>query len=121
MVSGNDAAHTLAVRAAGSQARFVAQMNRHAAALGLADTHYANPVGLDQPGNYSSAADLDALTAKLASASAPPPRLRGPDENGTARYARSGRYRATGSAARRRPVSNPWTTARSAEGSSPPR
>src|SRR5690348_13208523 len=43
LVSGNDAAHTLAVRAAGSQPRFVAQMNRHAAALGLADTHYANP------------------------------------------------------------------------------
>ena len=48
--SGNDAAHTLAVAAAGSQARFVAEMNRHAAALGLADTHYANPIGLDQQG-----------------------------------------------------------------------
>ena len=46
--SGNDAAHTLAIAAAGSQARFVRQMNRYAAALGLADTHYANPVGLDQ-------------------------------------------------------------------------
>jgi D-alanyl-D-alanine carboxypeptidase (penicillin-binding protein 5/6) len=65
LVSGNDAAHTLAVRAAGSQARFVRQMNRHAAALGLADTHYANPVGLDQRGNYSSAADLATLTRQL--------------------------------------------------------
>lgn len=65
LVSGNDAAHTLAVRAAGSQARFVAQMNRHAAALGLADTHYANPVGLDQRGNYSSATDLATLTRHL--------------------------------------------------------
>jgi serine-type D-Ala-D-Ala carboxypeptidase (penicillin-binding protein 5/6) len=65
LVSGNDAAHTLAVRAAGSQARFVAQMNRHAAALGLADTHYANPVGLDQRGNYSSAADLTTLARRL--------------------------------------------------------
>jgi D-alanyl-D-alanine carboxypeptidase (penicillin-binding protein 5/6) len=65
LVSGNDAAHTLAVRAAGSQARFVAQMNRHAAALGLADTHYANPVGLDQRGNYSSAADLATLARHL--------------------------------------------------------
>ena len=65
LVSGNDAAHTLAVRAAGSQARFVAQMNRHAAALGLSDTHYANPVGLDQRGNYSSAADLATLTRRL--------------------------------------------------------
>ncbi|HET9198192.1 MAG TPA: D-alanyl-D-alanine carboxypeptidase family protein, partial [Solirubrobacterales bacterium] len=65
LVSGNDAAHTLAVRAAGSQPRFVAQMNRHAAALGLADTHYANPIGLDQAGNYSSAADLATLGRRL--------------------------------------------------------
>ena len=65
LVSGNDAAHTLAVAAAGSQARFVRQMNRHAAALGLSDTHYANPVGLDQRGNYSSAADLATLARDL--------------------------------------------------------
>jgi D-alanyl-D-alanine carboxypeptidase len=65
LVSGNDAAHTLAVAAAGSQTRFVAQMNRHAAALGLADTHYANPIGLDQRGNYSSAADLATLARRL--------------------------------------------------------
>ncbi len=65
LVSGNDAAHTLAVRAAGSEARFVGQMNRYAAALGLADTHYANPVGLDQRGNHSSAADLATLTRRL--------------------------------------------------------
>jgi D-alanyl-D-alanine carboxypeptidase (penicillin-binding protein 5/6) len=63
--SGNDAAHTLAVRAAGTQARFVAQMNRAAGALGLGDTHYANPVGLDQKGNYSSALDLTALARRL--------------------------------------------------------
>lgn len=65
LVSGNDAAHTLAVRAAGSEARFVRQMNRYAAALGLADTHYANPVGLDQRGNYSSATDLATLARRL--------------------------------------------------------
>jgi serine-type D-Ala-D-Ala carboxypeptidase (penicillin-binding protein 5/6) len=51
--------------AAGSQARFVRQMNRHAAALGLTDTHYANPIGLDQRGNYSSAADLATLARHL--------------------------------------------------------
>jgi D-alanyl-D-alanine carboxypeptidase (penicillin-binding protein 5/6) len=65
LVSGNDAAHTLAIRAAGSEAAFVRQMNRYAAALGLADTHYANPVGLDQAGNYSSAADLAILARRL--------------------------------------------------------
>jgi D-alanyl-D-alanine carboxypeptidase len=63
--SGNDAAHTLAIAAAGTQQRFVRQMNRRAAALGLADTHYANPVGLDQRGNHSSARDLATLTERL--------------------------------------------------------
>jgi D-alanyl-D-alanine carboxypeptidase (penicillin-binding protein 5/6) len=63
--SGNDAAYDLALAAGGSLPRFVAEMNRRAAALGLADTHYANPVGLDQPGNYSSARDLTTLTRHL--------------------------------------------------------
>jgi D-alanyl-D-alanine carboxypeptidase (penicillin-binding protein 5/6) len=63
--SGNDAAYDLALAAAGSEARFVRQMNRYAAALGLADTHYANPVGLDQRGNHSSARDLATLTQRL--------------------------------------------------------
>jgi serine-type D-Ala-D-Ala carboxypeptidase (penicillin-binding protein 5/6) len=63
--SGNDAAHTLAIAAAGSERRFVAEMNRYAAALGLSHTHYANPVGLDEKGNYSSALDLMTLTRHL--------------------------------------------------------
>ena len=65
MLSAGDAAHTLAIDAAGSVKKFVAQMNRYAAALGLTNTHYANPVGLDQKGNYSSALDLAALTEEL--------------------------------------------------------
>jgi serine-type D-Ala-D-Ala carboxypeptidase (penicillin-binding protein 5/6) len=40
-------------------------MNCYAAALGLSHTHYANPVGLDEKGNYSSAADLMTLTQHL--------------------------------------------------------
>jgi D-alanyl-D-alanine carboxypeptidase (penicillin-binding protein 5/6) len=63
--SGNDAAYDLALAAAGSEARFVAEMNRYAAAIGLADTHYANPIGLDEPGNYSSAGDLATLARRL--------------------------------------------------------
>jgi D-alanyl-D-alanine carboxypeptidase (penicillin-binding protein 5/6) len=63
--SGNDAAYDLALAAAGSEARFVRQMNLRAAALGLADTHYANPIGLDEPGNYSSAGDLATLGQRL--------------------------------------------------------
>jgi D-alanyl-D-alanine carboxypeptidase (penicillin-binding protein 5/6) len=63
--SGNDAAYDLALAAAGSERRFVGQMNRYAAALGLSDTHYANPIGLDQRGNHSSARDLATLTQHL--------------------------------------------------------
>jgi D-alanyl-D-alanine carboxypeptidase (penicillin-binding protein 5/6) len=63
--SGNDAAYDLALAAAGSEAAFVRQMNLRAAALGLPDTHYANPIGLDQAGNYSSALDLTTLARRL--------------------------------------------------------
>jgi serine-type D-Ala-D-Ala carboxypeptidase (penicillin-binding protein 5/6) len=65
LVSGNDAAHTLAVSAAGSEDRFVEEMNRYATALGLSNTHYANSIGLDQQGNYSTAADLTTLARRL--------------------------------------------------------
>jgi D-alanyl-D-alanine carboxypeptidase (penicillin-binding protein 5/6) len=63
--SANDSAHTLAQFIGGTQARFVTEMNRDAAALGLADTHYSNPIGLDSPGNFSSARDLATLTRDL--------------------------------------------------------
>ena len=63
--SGNDAAQTLAVEVAGSEPAFVARMNRSAAALGLFETHYTNPIGLDSPGNYSSARDLAILADRL--------------------------------------------------------
>jgi serine-type D-Ala-D-Ala carboxypeptidase (penicillin-binding protein 5/6) len=55
--SGNDAAITLA-EAAMPRPAFVAMMNAKASALGMADTHFVNPIGLDDPGHYSSAADL---------------------------------------------------------------
>jgi serine-type D-Ala-D-Ala carboxypeptidase (penicillin-binding protein 5/6) len=63
--SANDSAHTLALAVAGTQAGFVTEMNRAAAAIGLADTHYSNPIGLDAPGNYSSARDLATLARRL--------------------------------------------------------
>jgi D-alanyl-D-alanine carboxypeptidase (penicillin-binding protein 5/6) len=56
--SANDAAATLAVCVAGSRPAFVARMNRRAAALGLRHTHFSTPIGLDDAGNYSTAADL---------------------------------------------------------------
>ena len=63
--SGNDAAYDLAMAAAGSEDDFVREMNLRAAALGLSNTHYANPIGLDEVGNYSSALDLTALARRL--------------------------------------------------------
>jgi D-alanyl-D-alanine carboxypeptidase (penicillin-binding protein 5/6) len=65
MASGNDAAVTLADGVAGSTGGFVTQMNRAARQLGLRDTSYENPIGLDAPGNYSSARDLASLTLTL--------------------------------------------------------
>lgn len=56
--SGNDAALTLAISVSGSEAAFVRQMNLRARALGLTQTHFANPHGLDSGENYSTALDL---------------------------------------------------------------
>jgi serine-type D-Ala-D-Ala carboxypeptidase (penicillin-binding protein 5/6) len=63
--SANDAAVDLAVGVAGSKEAFVDKMNARARQLGLKNTHYANPIGLDAPGNYSSARDLSTLARKL--------------------------------------------------------
>jgi D-alanyl-D-alanine carboxypeptidase (penicillin-binding protein 5/6) len=69
--SGNDAA-TAVARYLGSQAsapgsgdpmaRFIEMMNARAAQLGLADSHFINPHGLDADGHFSSAYDLASLT-----------------------------------------------------------
>jgi D-alanyl-D-alanine carboxypeptidase len=59
--SANDAAVALAEHVGGSQAAFVAMMNAEAARLGLRDTHFANPDGLDAPDHYSSAHDVSRL------------------------------------------------------------
>jgi D-alanyl-D-alanine carboxypeptidase (penicillin-binding protein 5/6) len=63
--SANDAAETLAEGISGSEAAFVAAMNERARQLGLAGTSYANPIGLDDPDNYSTARDLAKLTFDL--------------------------------------------------------
>jgi D-alanyl-D-alanine carboxypeptidase (penicillin-binding protein 5/6) len=63
--SANDAAETLAEGVAGSRRAFVRAMNQRARKLGLRGTHYANPVGLDQRGNYSTARDLVTLAIVL--------------------------------------------------------
>ena len=61
--SGDDAAVAIAEGVAGTQARFVAEMNAEAALLGLWRTHYANPDGLDENGHYTTARDLAQLAA----------------------------------------------------------
>jgi serine-type D-Ala-D-Ala carboxypeptidase (penicillin-binding protein 5/6) len=63
--SANDAAVTIAEGVSGSREAFVSEMNSRARALGLRDTRFANPIGLDDPGNYSTAADLATLTRRL--------------------------------------------------------
>ena len=60
--SANDAAAALAdYVGGGDRAAFVAMMNEKARALGLRDTRFANPDGLDAPGHYSSARDVTKL------------------------------------------------------------
>ena len=63
--SANDAAATLAEGISGSQKRFVDLMNERARELGLDSTSYANPIGLDDRDNYSTARDLTTLATKL--------------------------------------------------------
>ncbi|HEU5212309.1 MAG TPA: D-alanyl-D-alanine carboxypeptidase family protein [Gaiellaceae bacterium] len=60
--SANDAAVALADYVGhGDRARFIAMMNRRARQLGLRDTHFVRPDGLDAPRHYSSARDLTLL------------------------------------------------------------
>ena len=60
--SGNDAANVTAVHIAGSQEKFAEMMNQKAAELGLKDTHFVTPSGLDADGHYTTAYDLAQLT-----------------------------------------------------------
>jgi D-alanyl-D-alanine carboxypeptidase (penicillin-binding protein 5/6) len=60
--SANDAATAIAAYVGrGSVSRFVDLMNARARQLGLTDTHFVNPDGLDAPGHVSSARDLTKL------------------------------------------------------------
>jgi D-alanyl-D-alanine carboxypeptidase (penicillin-binding protein 5/6) len=63
--SGNDAAIALAEAVAGSEEAFVAEMNRQAGRLGLANTHFANATGKPAPGHQSTARDLASLAAAV--------------------------------------------------------
>ncbi len=61
LVSGNDAAVAIADTIGGNLPHFVAEINQRAQQLGLNDTHYMNPHGLLETGQYSSAHNLAIL------------------------------------------------------------
>lgn len=58
MISDNDAAYALAKHVAGDTLSFYDMMNRKAMYLGMDSTHFANPNGMPNDNNFSSAADL---------------------------------------------------------------
>lgn len=60
--SANDAATAAAEHISGSVEEFVALMNRRAYELGMRNTSFANPHGLDAPGHYTTASDMLVLT-----------------------------------------------------------
>ena len=61
--SGNDAAVALAIYCGGTVEGFAQLMNDKAHQLGLKNTHFENPNGLDAPGHHSTARDLAVLAA----------------------------------------------------------
>ena len=62
--SANDAAEALAYEICGSLEGFCDMMNERAKDLGLEDTHFSNPHGLDAKDHYTTARDLAILTAE---------------------------------------------------------
>ena len=62
MVSGNDAANSAALSVGGTVEKFASMMNAKAAALGMKDTHFVTPSGLDNDAHYSTAYDMALLT-----------------------------------------------------------
>ena len=65
LVSGNDAAAEIAMEVGGTLPGFIDLMNAKADELGLQNTHFANPHGLDEPGLYTSAYDIALLGLAL--------------------------------------------------------
>ena len=65
VASANDAAETLAASYPGGRVNFIIAMNQKAQDLGLTDTHFANPTGIDEENHFSSARDMT-IMAKTA-------------------------------------------------------
>ncbi len=65
VASGNDAVVAMAEKIGGSVEGFVDLMNNKAQELGLSNTHFINPHGLDAEGHYSSARDMATMASEL--------------------------------------------------------
>lgn len=63
--SANDASYALAEYVAGTADDFVRIMNERAAELGMENTHFTNPEGLDDPDHYTTAADIAIMSREL--------------------------------------------------------
>lgn len=63
--SGNDATVAIAEHIAGDEAVFAQLMNKHAARLGMKDTHYVNSTGLPHAEHYTTAHDIALLADAL--------------------------------------------------------
>ena len=65
IASGNDAVVALAETVAGSVNNFVSMMNKRASELGLINTNFKNPHGLDDANHYSSSRDMSIIAREL--------------------------------------------------------
>ena len=65
MASANDATVALAERIAGTEENFVKMMMDKARKLGLKNTNFVNPTGLDEDNHYSTAYDLSVIAREL--------------------------------------------------------
>ena len=65
VASGNDAVVALSEAIAGTEDEFVKRMNQRAKELGLQDTNFKNPHGLDTANHYSSSYDMSLIAKEL--------------------------------------------------------
>lgn len=65
MASANDGIVCMAERIGGTEEKFVEMMNNKAKELGLKNTNFVNPTGLDEENHYSSAYDMSIIAREL--------------------------------------------------------
>ncbi len=65
VASGNDAVVAMAEKVSGSVDQFVMEMNKRAKGLGLTNTHFDNPHGLDSENHYTTARDMSVMALEL--------------------------------------------------------